>query len=132
MPLNYLSNTEADYFTFDRANGMFALKPHVHEYWRDVHFRELLRERVVCALTRYFHRKGIDVSKCAFEIEARESAQDEDRAAGSAVPTTLLPFFPTLRVAAGYFREGNTGYDQSSIDIPDPKGRFRADRHLVV
>ncbi|MDZ7616648.1 MAG: DEAD/DEAH box helicase family protein, partial [Patescibacteria group bacterium] len=132
MPLNYLSNTEADYFTFHRTNAIFAVKPHVHGYWRDVRFRELLRERVVYALTRYFHRKGVDVSSCALTIEAGASAQDEARAARSAVPTTLLPFFPTLRVAAGHFREGNADYDQGNIDVPDPRGRFRSDRLFVV
>ena len=39
MPLKYLSNTTADFFTFDRGSGVFAVKSEVHAFWRDPEFR---------------------------------------------------------------------------------------------
>ena len=46
--------------------------------------------------------------------------------------TTSVPYFPTLRVAAGFFREGAADREQRSIEVPDRGGRLRPDRHFVV
>ena len=132
MPLKYLSNTEADYFNFHRDSGIFALKRRVHAHWHDPRFRELLQERVIYSLTRYFHQKGIDVSGFACEQETRESPQEAEDIVRPSGATTSVPFFPTLRVAAGFFREGAGYREQSSIEVPDRGGRLRPDRHFVV
>jgi superfamily II DNA or RNA helicase/SOS-response transcriptional repressor LexA len=132
MPLKYLSNTDSDYFTFDPAAGTFALKAEVHAYWRDPQFRELLRERVLYSLIRYFHAKGIDLTSYAFDLDRPAPAEDDTPTAAPAVPTTSLPFFPTLHIAAGCFREATGKPNADTIEVPDPRERFRPDRHFVV
>ena len=128
MPLKYLSNKKSDYFTFDRSAGSFALNREVASYWRDPRFRELLRERVLYSLIRYFHAKGVDLSSYAFDVESHASSEEDV----PAVPTTSLPFFSTLRLAAGYFRGPAGEPDVGTIEVPDPRERLRSDRHFVV
>ena len=132
MPLNYLSNTTADFFTFDRGSGVFALKPEVVSFWRDFCFRELLKERVTYALIRYFMGKGIDLSEYGFDPEGFRCREETEQTAPPPVAVTSLPFYPTLRIAAGAFREGAAEYDADYLDVPDPRQRFRADRHFVA
>ncbi|MEJ5365916.1 MAG: DEAD/DEAH box helicase family protein [Desulfosoma sp.] len=56
MPLHYLSNTEKDFFIFDKTQGKFELKAHVIPYWKDQRFRQMVEERVEYGLIRYFQR----------------------------------------------------------------------------
>ena len=58
MPLNYLSNTDKDWFILDRDQGTFELKPELVSYWKDSFFRGLVSDRVKFGLVRYFSRKG--------------------------------------------------------------------------
>jgi len=57
MPLNYLSNTEVDYFIFDRDKDVFGLKPEMLPYWPQSYYREMVSDRVTFTLKRYFYRK---------------------------------------------------------------------------
>jgi SOS-response transcriptional repressor LexA len=132
MPLNYLSNTTADFFTFNRGSGVFALKPEVVSFWRNSRFRELLKERVTYALIRYFMGKGIDLSEYGFDPDGLSCREETKQSAPPPVVVTSLPFYPTLRIAAGAFREGAAEYEGDYLDVPDPRQRFRADRHFVA
>jgi len=132
MPLNYLSNTTADFFTFDRGSGVFALKPEVVSFWRDLRFRELLKERVTYALIRYFMGKGIDLSEYGFDPDGFRCQEEMEQTAPPPVVVTSLPFYPTLRIAAGAFRERAGEYDADYLDVPNPRQRFRSDRHFVA
>jgi superfamily II DNA or RNA helicase/HKD family nuclease len=58
MPLHFLSNTEKDWFTLDKASNTFSLKPELTPYWNDPFFRDLVADRVRFAMTRYFSRKA--------------------------------------------------------------------------
>jgi SOS-response transcriptional repressor LexA len=49
-----------------------------------------------------------------------------------ATPVTTLPFYPTLRIAAGIFREAATEFEATTVDVPHPRQLFRPDRHFVV
>ncbi|KKK62420.1 hypothetical protein LCGC14_3004510, partial [marine sediment metagenome] len=42
MPLNYLSNTEDDFFIFDREKDFISLKPEVLPYWPQSYYRKHL------------------------------------------------------------------------------------------
>lgn len=132
MPLKYLSNTKADFFTFDRGSGIFAVKPDVRTYWRDVQFRSLLKERVSYALVRYFIGKGIDLSDYGFDLDSFGRREDTDYTSRPDVVETALPFYPTLRIAAGVFREGAAEYECVTRDVQDPRKRLSPDRHFVV
>ncbi len=43
-----------------------------------------------------------------------------------------IAFYPTGRIAAGIFREAAAEFEADTIDVPDPRQRFRPDRHFVV
>ena len=58
MPLNYLSNSDTDWFVLNREKGTFALKPEVVFHWEDPFFRELVADRVQFGMVRYFSRKS--------------------------------------------------------------------------
>jgi hypothetical protein len=58
MPLNFLSNTETDWFTLDKTGNTFSIKPELAPYWKDPFFRNLVADRVRFALVRYFSRKA--------------------------------------------------------------------------
>jgi len=58
MPLHFLSNTDSDWFTLDKPNNTFSLKPDLAPYWNDPFFRDLVADRVRFAMTRYFSRKA--------------------------------------------------------------------------
>jgi len=75
MPLNYLSNTEDDYFIFDREKDLFILKPEVVPYWSQQEYRKLVKDRVTFALKRYFYRKYDKEQK---EVESRGRAKLSD------------------------------------------------------
>jgi SOS-response transcriptional repressor LexA len=132
MPLNYLSNTKEDFFVFDRTSKVFAVKPEVESYWRDPQFRSLLKERVSYALFRYFVGKGIDVKHYELALDSLRNHGETCDLVQPTAPVTALPFYPTLRVAAGVFRDSALEFDAARIDVPDPRQRFRADRHFVV
>jgi superfamily II DNA or RNA helicase/HKD family nuclease/predicted house-cleaning noncanonical NTP pyrophosphatase (MazG superfamily)/SOS-response transcriptional repressor LexA len=134
-PLNYLSNTPQDYFTLDRTAQTFSVRPEVQAFWRDPQFRALLKERVSYALFRYFHGKGINLNDYGFdpdEFRTWDETVPIVQPPTPATPMTALPFYPTLRIAAGIFREAATEFDARTIDVPDPRQRFRPDRHFVV
>ncbi|HEC62509.1 MAG TPA: restriction endonuclease subunit R [bacterium] len=57
MPLNYLSNTEDDFFIFDREKDFISLKPEVLPYWPQSYYREMVSDRVTFTLKRYFYLK---------------------------------------------------------------------------
>ena len=59
MPLNFLSNTESDFFMLDKRNGTFALRPEIHDYWNDEAYRALISDRVEFAIARYFRRRSL-------------------------------------------------------------------------
>ncbi len=132
MPLNYLSNSPNDFFDFDRRAGEFSVKPPVEPYWRDVQFRDLLIERVSYSLHRYFLRKGIDLNEYGFDPAALGPSGDVARVEPPAGPVTALPFYPTLRIAAGVFREAASDYQPVLREVPDARRRFHPDRHFVV
>ncbi len=132
MPLRYLSNTEGDYFIFDRESGVFSLKPEVCVFWKDSRFRNLLNERVLYALARYFNSKGIDLTKYGFDIDTYRRTEDASCKVRTGEPKTTLPFYPTLQVAAGVFREGASEYENLTRDVSDPQQRFYPDRHFVA
>ncbi len=132
MPLNYLSNSTNDFFTFDRPGGVFSVKPEVEPYWRAPEFRSLLKERVSYALFRYFIGKGINLNEYGFDPDSLRSRDDVHSIVPTDTPVTTLPFYPTLRIAAGIFREAGTEFEADTIDVPDPRQRFQPDRHFVV
>lgn len=132
MPLKYLSNTPQDYFTLDRTGNIFSVKPTVQTFWRDQQFRSLLKERVSYALFRYFNAKGIDLNDYGFDPDVFRGRGETVSIVQPATPMTALPFYPTLRIAAGIFREAATEFEATTIDVPDPRQRFRPDRHFVV
>ena len=135
MPLNYLSNTPQDYFTLNRTGNTFSVKPEVQAFWRAPQFRALLKERVSYALFRYFHRKGINLNDYGFDpdtLRTRDETVPSVQPATPETPVTTLPFYPTLRIAAGIFREAASEFEANTIDVPDPRQRFRPDRHFVV
>ncbi|MHA2246293.1 MAG: DEAD/DEAH box helicase family protein [Candidatus Hodarchaeales archaeon] len=57
MPLNYLSNKENKFFIFDREKDRFRLKSEVESWWHQEEYRELIKDRIVFSLKRYFYRK---------------------------------------------------------------------------
>ncbi len=59
MPLFRLSNTDKDYFIFDRDKRIFRLKPEIHTYWEDDFYKGLVRERAEFLIARYFQRRGL-------------------------------------------------------------------------
>lgn len=132
MPLRYLSNSESDYFTFDARTGAFALKPEVHGYWRDDDYRSLVRDRVVYALARYFQRKGIDLTEYAFDLDTYRVRKDLASPVDSSQQAKLLPFYPSLQIAAGHFREGLIDHERGTMDVSDARGNLDPDRHFVV
>ncbi len=135
MPLNYLSNTPQDYFTLDRTANTFSVKPKVQAFWLDPQFRTLLKERVSYALFRYFHGKGINLNDYGFDPETlrtRDKTVPIAQPPSPATAVTTLPFYPTLQIVAGRFREAATEFEGDTIDVPDPRQRFRPDRHFVV
>jgi superfamily II DNA or RNA helicase/predicted house-cleaning noncanonical NTP pyrophosphatase (MazG superfamily)/HKD family nuclease/SOS-response transcriptional repressor LexA len=135
MPLNYLSNTPQDFFRLDRTANTFSVKPEVQAYWRDPQFRTLLKERVSYALFRYFQGKGINLNDYGFDPDAfrtRAETVPIVQPPTPATPMTTLPFYLTLQIAAGIFREAATEFEAGTIDVPDPRQRFRPDRHFVV
>jgi SOS-response transcriptional repressor LexA len=132
MPLNYLSNSTNDFFTFDRPGGVFSVKPEVEPYWRTPEFRSLLKERVSYALFRYFIGKGINLNEYGFDPDSLRSRDDVHSIVPTDTPVTTLPFYPTLSIAAGVFRDAASEFDAATIDVPDPRRRFRPDRHFVV
>ena len=46
--------------------------------------------------------------------------------------TGTVAFLPTRRIAAGIFCEAAAEFEADTIDVPDPRQRFRPDRHFVV
>jgi SOS-response transcriptional repressor LexA len=137
MPLHYLSNTDADFFTSDKKAGVFAVKEEIRPFWRENRFRQLLRERVTYALTRYFQGKGVDLSEYAFNVDAfiqRRSgdAIERDVDEGDDLVTTSLPYYRTLRVAAGAFRNGTADYEEDSIEVQHHGKKLSRHRHFVV
>jgi len=54
MPLHFLSNTQNDFFILEKTNGHFSLKPEMNIYWNNDGFRQLVKDRVMFALERYF------------------------------------------------------------------------------
>jgi len=61
MPLNFLSNTDKDFFILDKKRGLFSIKETVLPFWEKSVFKELVSDRVQFALLRYFRRnKGND------------------------------------------------------------------------
>lgn len=132
MPLRYLSNSESDYFTFDAKTGAFALNPELHEYWRDEDYRSLVRDRVVYALARYFQRKGIDLTEYAFDLDTYRASKDISSPTDRTEQARLLPFYPSLQIAAGLFREGLIDHERGTMDMGDARGNLDPDRHFVV
>jgi superfamily II DNA or RNA helicase/predicted house-cleaning noncanonical NTP pyrophosphatase (MazG superfamily)/HKD family nuclease len=59
MPLNFLSNTEKDFFILDKKVDMFRLKPEMIDFWKDEGYRQLIRDRVMFAAERYFRRQNL-------------------------------------------------------------------------
>jgi len=57
MPLNFLSNTEGDFFILDKEADRFRLKPEIHPYWLDDKYKSLVSDRVEFALARYFRSR---------------------------------------------------------------------------
>jgi len=55
MPLHFLSNTADDYFILDREKDIFSLKPEVLPYWPQSYYREMVSDRVMFTLKRYFY-----------------------------------------------------------------------------
>ncbi len=43
-----------------------------------------------------------------------------------------IALYPTGRIAAGIFREAAAEFEADTIDVPDPRQRFRPVRHFVV
>jgi superfamily II DNA or RNA helicase/predicted house-cleaning noncanonical NTP pyrophosphatase (MazG superfamily)/HKD family nuclease len=58
MPLHFLSNTANDFFILEKNIGVFRLKPEMHPYWNNDSFRQMVKDRVMFALERYFRNSG--------------------------------------------------------------------------
>lgn len=58
MPLHFLSNTPNDFFILEKNIGVFRLKPEMHPYWNNGSFRQMVKDRVMFALERYFRNGG--------------------------------------------------------------------------
>ena len=54
MPLNFLSNTQNDFFILNKSTGIFRLKPEMNSHWNNIDFRQMVKDRVMFALERYF------------------------------------------------------------------------------
>jgi len=78
MPLNYLSNTDEDWFLLDRNKGTFSLKPEIIPFWNAAFFRGLVADRVQFALVRYFSRRA-QVAEVLYSKDIFESGFPVDR-----------------------------------------------------
>ncbi|MHC1744018.1 MAG: DEAD/DEAH box helicase family protein [Syntrophobacteraceae bacterium] len=63
MPLHFLSNTNEDCFILDKNSGVFGLKEAYIEFWTKDFFKEMVKERSVYALQRYFQRTKTEVNE---------------------------------------------------------------------
>ena len=138
MPLYRLSNAEADHFLFDSNARTFALKRETHTFWKDAGFREMVSDRVLYALKRYFYRKKVDLSEYSFRPQdvlgtrraaggVAETRHDDDEPTAS----IELPFFPNLKIACGAFREGTVA-EAETITVENLHGNLDLERHFVV
>ena len=62
MPLNFLSNTQNDFFILDKSTGIFRLKPEMNSHWNNIDFRQMVKDRVMFALERYFRNSSREKS----------------------------------------------------------------------
>ncbi|MBF0240353.1 MAG: DEAD/DEAH box helicase family protein [SAR324 cluster bacterium] len=131
-PLHFLSNTPGDFFTLNRQTGLFALKPEIHPYWQDEHFRNRVRECVSYALTRYFNLKGRSTSSNPEVPKHKQNKIIPISKTKPVIHKTALPFYPTLKMAAGIFRESQSDYEAELMEMDDPGQKYSANHHFVV
>jgi superfamily II DNA or RNA helicase/HKD family nuclease len=148
MPLKFLSNKAESFFVLDRGTGRFSIKETVHPFWQSPPFRQLLLDRTLYALKRYFYRRQVDLTQYNFDpqqLSTHETADSpqspllpETGTAGFAEPACfeppppiMLPYFPNLKLACGAFREGDVA-EAETIGVCDPHGSLEPGRHFVV
>jgi superfamily II DNA or RNA helicase/HKD family nuclease len=56
MPLKYMTNKENDFFILYKKPEKFELKEPIRQYWHQPKYRDLLNDRVLFAIKRYFYR----------------------------------------------------------------------------
>lgn len=56
-PLHYLSNKPDDCFELDKARKQFRIRSEYESFWRDGHFRGLVKDYIQYGLARYWDRK---------------------------------------------------------------------------
>ncbi|MGK5094985.1 DEAD/DEAH box helicase family protein [Deltaproteobacteria bacterium TL4] len=128
-PLHFLSNSEDDFFIFDKRSGYFALKPEIHGYWHEKNFRVRVHERVSYALALYFNRK---IPPIVLDEPSSESKVVQMTASKKTSSKTTVPFFSTMKMAAGKFRESMQEFDHELISVSDPSEKLSPERHFVV
>lgn len=94
-------------------------------------------------MVRHFRRLGriLIGRQRARDIAARPADWFDGRSEGksadqkdeeAAVAVTPIPFYPTLKIACGVFRDAQADYEPDTIAVPDPADKLDPQRHFVV